>query len=391
MFYINNVVAWQALSLLTAAVIPAAILYSGNESNLLLYNSLMIAIALSIFFDSTSLLRLERVFSKVGGSTRYKLITAIIFKHLLIVTFILMVGAVEYCITGFSFLIIAYVRHLQNILRVVFVHFEALGYLKYSVNMLAAVRNIAIIWVAIIGLDVEAFGFALFLLSTLEIFFSLSLVLRKVAISLRQKPTIRFDFRLGRVRRMLSFSQSQLTLSNAVLGITERSLVSLILPSNVQVEYLTLKVIVQYIDAAYAAIAYRVRVFIFSNEEFVTLNNMIAPFFIVMSACFVSAWYFSATSLELTVVAILLIGLLANIRRWVDVFLAPMAMVHGYYGSIVKRNLVEIAIVAGLMVVFSELLDGESLFIFILSVGVSPSIFLGIFVLSKFHSKLRYY
>ena len=73
MYFLNKVVAWQGVSLISAAAIAGIILATTNTHLLIIYNQLLIGIGLSVFFDSLVVLRLERIYTKARQAIKARL------------------------------------------------------------------------------------------------------------------------------------------------------------------------------------------------------------------------------------------------------------------------------------------------------------------------------
>ena len=375
MYFLNKVVAWQGVALVSAAAIPGIILATTNTHLLIIYNQLLIGIGLSIFFDSLAVLRLEKIYTKTRQAIKARLhakILANIKTGWLIVS---LLSVIEISAFGFSFLLIAYSRHVANLLRVALVHNEVHSGLAISINVLAFFRNVLITIYIVLGVYHSYFALFIALLSFLEIYFYIGFIKDE-----RECPgsdlTGYIKFVKRKCLKIFRYEPSRLSVSEAVKAVYERVLISILLSPGYLITYLSLKVITQYIDAGFSMFAYNIRIRILQTKYSVPILKIVGICIVILTAGLI-AGHFAISDVEhISTVNIASLCVFAVLVRCIDVFIAPLLVIEGKHRAIYFRNIREIVLVSMSILILSFIFSPLILITFVYAVILLNSSFL---------------
>jgi len=373
-FYLNQITLWQVLSLAVGFFIPILVLELGSEDFIQVLNFYMVSLSVAIIFDSLSLLRVERIFSKRHSAELRRLVGTMLSSYLLYFFVLLIVAIIEISTYGFSFVMVGFGRHVANVARNCLVYWRPLNFFKTFVNQIATLRNILLILSVIYFESSLGFSLSIFAISLFETVSILLIILSKyqgkIVISFSQiiKGLMR------QIRSMFRRPQSWVSLSSAVVGIAERSLAVMVFSSMNLTVYLTYKMLPQYIDAAYAAIGYQVRTYSLSKGRSVSLSAILLPIIGISGFGLVFSFIYFSIDSVLSAVIFVTLSLLITLRRSVDIFKVPVLVVYGKYPAIMIRNFFEIFLGCGALLLSVMLFDDvDRIFLMVCVCSIVPS------------------
>jgi hypothetical protein len=377
LFYFNKITVWQIISLLVGFFIPLIILELAKDGFIEILNFYLVSLSVAIIFDSVSLLRIERIFAKRNYVFLQGLVGSILSNYLVYFPFVLIISLIELSQYGFSFIMVGFVRHVTNMARISLIYWFPLDFFKTFINQISVMRNILLILSALVCQSGMGFAFSIYATSVCEV------VLVFVVIFVKYHGNILFSCRgtvnglVKQTRKMFQRPQSWVSLSNAGVGIAERTLAAFIL-SNVNLTiYLTYKMLPQYIDATYATIGYQVRMYSLSNKAGVSMSAIVLP--LLGITCFGIIFSFTYFSIESMLSGIIFISLslIIAVRRSIDIFKIPILVVSGKYFMIMMRNFFEI-LISCVVLLFSVMLfqDVDHIFLMVSIFSMIPSFIL---------------
>lgn len=342
----------NGLALGTAFIASWLCLQSEYEKYLIVLNYYFISHSIAIILDASIMLRLERILSMSGISRGLSVFQSTISNYIFYFIFIVFFSFIELEFLNFSFLMVAFTRHLSNISKNCFPHVHAAQNFRYYSNIIAILRNLAIVFAIYKSSSINNFSIVLVYICILE---SLMILVIANYIAGGHKK-ISIAHRIFNIYRVFSSiikrSQGHYSIINFIVTSYDRILIGMLFPEFVQVVYFKFKVLQQLVDGFMGVFSYRIRLLIMKSANIVSYKTMLLPASACMIICPVIWIYGNDSVNKISFIYLFLLIFAFILKRIVESLVPIYIMRMNGYSFLVIKNLIEVMLLCLVLVAF---------------------------------------